>query len=123
MAWKTIKVSLNFDATSMNCRGGKIRAEIRVQGETDAGGDGNEFTVYLKDDYLPPDILWDSGPLHEAPSSVLDRKFGVDLWCNDKCHVVGPAGSSKERVAEIYAHVISKGRESQTGEFKISCRR
>jgi len=123
MAWKKLKVSLNFDSTSMNCEGGRVNAQVRVQGETDAQGDGNEYTVYLKDDYLPPDILWDSGPLTEPPSRLVDRKFDVELRCNRRCHVCGPNGSSRERVAEIYAHVLSVGRESQTGEFKIACTR
>ncbi|MBT8061627.1 MAG: hypothetical protein HKO64_02605 [Xanthomonadales bacterium] len=123
MAWKKLKVSLNFDSTSMDCDGGRVVAQVRVQGETDGGQDDNEYTVFLKDDYLPPDVLWNSGPRTEPPSQHVDRKFEVELWCNDRCHVSGPAGSSKERVAEVYAHALSVGRESQTGEFKIACRK
>lgn len=123
MAWKTIKVSLNFDATSMGCATGRITVQVRVQGETDESDMGNSYVVYLKDDYLPPDILWDSGPQSEPPQQFIDRKFEVELWCDNQCHVTGPAGSSKERVAEIYAHAISQGRESQTAEFKIACKR
>jgi len=121
MAWDILNVSLAVSATSMSCQDGSVAATVTVTGRTDASGEANYFTASLRDDHFIPDILWDSGPQEVGSGETLKRCFEVDLWCNKRCKVVGPAGSSGEKTAEIYAHVLGGRREGQSDNIPVTC--
>ena len=121
MAWNILNVSLAISATTKACQGGRVTATLTVTGSTDESSEANHFTASLRDDHVIPDILWDSGPQEVGSGETLKRSFEVDLWCNKKCKVVGPAGSSGEKTAEIYAYVLGGRREGQSDDIPVSC--
>ncbi len=121
MGWNILNVSLALSATSINCQDGKVTATVTVTGTTDESGEANYFTASLRDDHVIADILWDSGPQEIGSGETLKRSFEVELWCNKRCKVVGPAGSSGEKSAEIYAHVLGGEREGQSDNIPVSC--
>ena len=98
-----------------------MTATVTVNGKTDESSETNHFTVSLRDDHFIVDILWDSGPQEVGSGATVMRSFEVDLWCNKKCKVVGPAGSSGEKTAEIYAYVLGGQREGQSDNIPLSC--
>lgn len=121
MAWKILKVSLAISDTNIDCKGGKSTATITVSGETDDVDVINHFNASLRDDHVIPDILWKSGQQSAAAGETIMRNFETDIWCNKRCKVVGPAGSSHEKTAELYAYVVGEELESQSGNIPVSC--
>jgi hypothetical protein len=121
MAWIILNADLIVSNTSVACRGGKIMATITVSGKTDHAEVTNHYTASLRDDHVLPDILWDSGPLTAGPDEKVLQVFEVELWCNKRRKVVGPAGSSHEKTAEIYAHVAAEEREGQSDNIQVRC--
>lgn len=123
MGWINLNASLSVSAKSVPCKDGVITATVTVSGRTDDTKEVNSYTASLRDDYVIPDILWDSGPQSVGASMHIETSFPVEVRCNEQCHIVGPGGSSGERVAELYAHVISEELESASDEIKVSCER
>ena len=122
MAWKFLNTSLTVSARSMACADGKIMATVVVAGETDDDGQLNHYKVSLRDDHVIPDILWDSGQIESGPGQSVNQGFEVELCCDKRCKVVGPAGSSHERTAEIYSHIIGEEREGQSDNISVTCK-
>jgi len=122
MAWKFLNTRLEVNATSMACGDGKIIATVSVSGETDDDRQANHYKATVRDDHVIPDILWDSGQIEVGPGESLNQSFEVELWCNKRCKLVGPAGSSHERTAEIYSHVAGKEREGQSNNISVTCK-
>ena len=121
MAWEILTVSLAMSDTSMVSEGGRVTATVKVSGRTDDAGVSNQFTASVRDDHFIPDILGDSGPQTVEPGETIQQSFEVELWCNKRRKVVGPAGSSHERTAEVYAYVAGEEREGQSDNIPISC--
>jgi len=121
MAWKILNVSLEISDTNIPCKGGKAIAIVTVKGKTDDEKIRNQFKASLRDDHVIPDILWDSGPQWAGPGETVQKKFEVELWCNSRCKVVGPAGSSHEKIAEVYALVAGEEREGQSDDIAVTC--
>ena len=105
----------------MQCDGGLVTATLTVTGKTDQQDEMNSYTASIRDDYVIPDILWDSGPQSVGPDTEIDESFTVQLSCNDKCKVVGPNGSSGERTAELYAYALSDDLEAASNEVPVTC--
>ena len=123
MAWEILNISLAMSDTEIACEGGKAIATITVTGRTDDQKVTNHYTASLRDDHFMPDILWDSGQQAVGPGESVRQQFEVDIWCNKRCKVVGPAGSSHEKTAELYAHVSGEEREGQSDNIPVTCAR
>ena len=121
MGLSILNASISVSATSMPCDGGTITATVTVTGQTDDQKELNSYTASIRDDYVIPDILWKSEPQTAEAGSPINQVFTVELSCNDKCKVVGPNGSSGERVAELYAYVIGGGLEGASDEIPVTC--
>ena len=121
MGWAILNVSLSVNATSMLCKGGNIVATVTVTGRTDDKKEVNHYTVSIRDDYVIPDILWESEPQSADVNEDIKRSYTVELSCDEKCKVVGPHGSSGERTAELYGYVIGGRRESASNEIPVTC--
>jgi hypothetical protein len=121
MGWAILNVSLSVNATSMPCEDGNITATVTVTGQTDDKKEVNTYTASIRDDYVIPDILWESGPQSADVNAHIEQSFTVELSCDKKCKVVGPNGSSGERIAELYAYVIGGGREGASDEIPVTC--
>jgi len=121
MGWNILNTSLSVSADSMPCDGGLVTATVTVTGKTDEKKEMNSFTASIRDDYVIPDILWESGPQAFGPDVEVNETFTVQLSCDTKCHVVGPDGSSGERTAELYAYVLSEELEAASDEVPLSC--
>lgn len=121
MGWVILNTSLSVSADSMPCDGGLVTATLTVSGKTDEKKEMNRFTASIRDDYVIPDILWESGPQAVGIDVEVNETFKVQLSCNKKCHVVGPDGSSGERTAELYAYVLSEELEAASNEVPLSC--
>ncbi len=121
MGWVILNTSLSVSADSMPCDGGLVTATMTVTGKTDDKKELNSFTASIRDDYVIPDILWDSGPQTFGPGMEVNEVFKVQMSCNKKGHVVGPDGSSGERTAELYAHVLSEELEAASDEVPVTC--
>ncbi len=121
MGWVSLNTSLSVSADSMPCDGGLVTATLTVTGRTDEKKEMNSFTASIRDDYVIPDILWESGPQSVGADVEVDETFTVQLSCNEKCHVVGPDGSSGERTAELYAYVLSEELEAACDEVPLTC--
>lgn len=121
MGWINLNTSLSVSEESVPCDGGLATATLTVTGKTDDKKELNSFTASIRDDYVIPDILWQSGPQTFGPEFEVNETFTVQLSCNDKCHVVGPDGSSGERTAELYAHVLSDDLEAASDEVLLTC--
>ncbi len=100
---------------------GRATATVSVEGATDANDGPNTFQAFLKDDYLFTDTIWKSGEISVASNTKVNETYTVELWCDKRCKVVGPHGSTRERRAEIYAHVLSDDLESHTDEVIVEC--
>ena len=81
----------------------------------------NRYDASIRDDYVIPDILWESGPQTVEPGTEVNRSFTVELRCNEKGKVVGPNGSSGERRAELYAYVLTDELEASSDEVPVTC--
>lgn len=123
MAWRILNTSLSVDADTIMCDGGLVTATLIVTGETDGKDDDNSYTASIRDDYVIPDILWDSGPQMVGANAEVNETFKVQLSCNKSGKVVGPNGSSGERIAELYAYVLSENLDSASDEVTVSCLR
>ena len=121
MGWNILNVSLSVNATSMPCEDGTITATVTVTGQTDDKNEGNSYTASIRDDYVIPDILWQSEPQAVDPDSHVNQSHSVEVSCNKRCHVVGPHGSSGERTAELYAYVIGDEMEGASDELPVTC--
>ena len=121
MGWVILNVSLSVNATSMPCKGGNITATVTVTGKTDDKKEVNNYTVSIRDDYVFPDILWETQQQSADVNAHIEQSFTVELNCDKKCKVVGPNGSSGERTAELYAHVIGGGCEGASNEIPVTC--
>lgn len=121
MGWVNLNTSLSVSADSMPCDGGLVTATLTVSGKTDDKKELNNFTASIRDDYVIPDILWESGMQTVGPDVEVNESFTVQLSCNEKCHVVGPDGSSGERTAELYAYVLSEELEAASDETLLTC--
>ncbi|MBT8065260.1 MAG: hypothetical protein KJN94_09585 [Gammaproteobacteria bacterium] len=121
MGWILLNASLSVSADSMACEGGSVTATVTVTGKTDDRKEVNEYTASIRDDYVIPDILWDSGPKSVGANAEVEESFTVEIRCNEKCHVVGPDGDSGERTAELYAYVLSEELEGASDEVPVTC--
>lgn len=121
MGWVVLNVSLSVNATSMPCKGGKVTATVTVTGKTDDEKEVNNYTASIRDDYVFPDILWQSEPQTADVNAHIEKVFTVELTCNKKCKVIGPNGSSGERTAELYGYVIGGGCEGASNEIPVTC--
>jgi hypothetical protein len=121
MGWINLNTSLSVSADSMPCDGGLVTATLTVTGKTDDKKELNNFTASIRDDYVIPDILWESGMQSIGPDVEINESFRVQLSCNEKCHVIGPDGSSGERTAELYAYVLSEDLEAASDETLLTC--
>jgi hypothetical protein len=122
MAWEILNVSLSVSDTTIACEGGKATATVSVTGKTDGSKTENHYTASLRDDHFMPDILWDSGRQSIGPDESLQTQFEVEIWCDRRGKVVGPAGSSHERTAELYAYVSGEEMEGQSDNISVSCK-
>lgn len=121
MAWNFLNTSLTVSAKTMACKGGTIIASVKVTGQTNDDKVVNHYSVKLLDDHIIPDVLWTSGPHEAGPGTSLNEVFEVELSCNKRCKVIGPQGSSHEKTAEIYSHVIGEESEGQSDDIAVSC--
>ena len=121
MAWHILNTSLSVDANTMKCNGGLVTATLTVTGKTDGQDEVNSYTASIRDDYVIPDTLWDSGPQSAGPNTEVNETFKVQLSCSKSGKVVGPNGSSGEKTAELYAYVLSEDLESASGETIVTC--
>lgn len=121
MAWTLLNIKLSLSDECIKVDGGKVTATITVSGNTDGTNPVNPYTVTLKDDHFLSDTLWDSGPQSAGSGEHFSRDFEVELWCNKWGRVVGPAGSSHEKKAELYAHVAGAEREGATDNIRLTC--
>ena len=121
MGWRTLNTSLSVDANTIKCDGGLVTATVTVSGTTDGADEVNTFTASIRDDYVIPDILWDSGPHSAGPNAEFTETFEVQLSCNKSGKVIGPNGSSGEKTAELYSYVLTEELESASNEVKVSC--
>ena len=121
MAWLILNTSLSVDANTMKCDGGFVTATLIVTGKTDGQDEVNSYTASIRDDYVIPDILWDSGPQSVGPNTEVNESFTVQLSCSKSGKVVGPNGSSGEKTAELYAYVLSENLESASDETPVTC--
>ena len=121
MGWILLNASLDVSADSMACDGGSVTATVTVTGRTDEKKEVNEYNASIRDDYVIPDILWESGPKSVGANAEVDETYTVELGCNGKCHVVGPNGDSGERKAELYAYVLSEELEGASDEVPVTC--
>jgi hypothetical protein len=90
-------------------------------GETDGDDEENTYMAFLKEDHILPDTIWKSGKVSVAPNSSVEKTYSVELWCNKRCKVVGPHGSTHERRADVYAYVLSGDLEWQSTEIAVEC--
>lgn len=121
MGWIVLNVKLSVSSTSMSCKGGMISATVTVTGQTDDNEGENSYTAFIKEDHVIPDILWKSEPQAAMPGTTVNQSHSIELNCNDRCHVIGPHGSSRESTAEIYAYVIGGRREGQSDDLPVRC--
>ena len=121
MAWRILNTSLSVDANTMKCDGGLVTATLTVTGKTDGQDEASIYTASIRDDYVIPDILWDSGPQSVGSNTEVNKSFKVKLSCSKLCKVVGPNGSSGEKTAELYAYVLSEDLESASDETIVTC--
>ncbi len=121
MGWILLNASLSVSADTMPCDGGSVTATVTVTGKTDDKEEVNEYTASIRDDYVIPDILWDSGLKSVGANAEVEESYKVDLSCNGKCHVIGPDGDSGERKAELYAYVLSEELEGASDEVPVTC--
>lgn len=121
MAWTHLNVKLTVNDTTIERQGGKIVATLTVSGVTDEQDESNSFVATLRDDHIIPDIMWNSGKQAVGPAESVNQRFEVELRCNRRGKVVGPDGSSHEKTARVYAHVVSAEMESQSNDIPVSC--
>lgn len=121
MAWTSLNTTLSVSADSMACDGGVVTATLTVTGTTDDERGMNSYHASIRDDYVIPDILWESGPQTVEPKTEVNESFTVELRCNEKGKVVGPDGSSGERTAELYAYVLTEELEASSDEVPVTC--
>jgi len=121
MGWIVLNAALTVSADSMPCEGGAVTATVTVSGKTDDTKEVNSYTASIRDDYIFPDILWQSEPQSVGPGSQFEETFSVEISCDRKCHVIGPHGSSGERTAELYAYAIGEGVEGASDEVPVTC--
>lgn len=121
MAWTRLTVKLTVSGTRIEREGGRVIATVTVSGTTDGDDESNSCEASLRDDHLMPDILWKSGPITVGPAENVRRVFETALTCDRRGKVVGPAGSSHQKTANVYARVISAELESQSPDIPVSC--
>lgn len=121
MAWINLNTSLAVSAKTMACKGGKVTAKVTVSGRTNDDKVINHYSVSLRDDHVIPDILWKTGPHDVGPGETLSKVYEVELSCNARCKVIGPDGSSHERTAEVYSHILGEDAEGQSDDIAVSC--
>lgn len=121
MAWVNINIKLSLSSKSIPCDGGFATATVTLSGLTDDADAVNPYVASLRDDHVIPDVLWNSGPMQAGFSERLERQFEIRLFCDEKCHVAGPDGSSFERAAEVYAHVLATQLEAQSDDVSVGC--
>jgi hypothetical protein len=121
MAWVILNAAITISDSSMSCQGGAITATVTITGQTDDAEETNNYTASIRDDYVIPDILWESELQSFGAGEEVNQAFSVQMTCNKKCHVTGPNGSSGERVAELYAYVLGGRREGASDEVKVTC--
>ena len=121
MSWTKLIVHLDIEPRSICCSDGKAIATVTMLGETDGDDEGNTYMAFLKEDHILPDTIWKSGKVSVAPNSSVEKTYSVELWCNKRCKVVGPHGSTHERRADVYAYVLSGDLEWQSTEIAVEC--
>ncbi len=121
MSWAKLIVHLEIEPRSICCSDGKAIATITVLGATDGGDEENTYMAFLKEDHILPDRIWKSGEVSVAPNSSIEKTYSIELWCNKRCKVVGPHGSTHERRADVYAYVLSDDLEWQSTEIAVEC--
>ena len=123
MSWAKLIVHLNIKPQSIAFSGSKAIASVRVHGETDGDEGENAYEAFLKEDHILPDTIWRSGEVSVAPNSRIEKTYSVELWCNKRCKVVGPHGSTHERCADVYAYVLGENLEWKSDEVAVECKK
>lgn len=121
MGWEILNIALSVSADSMPCQDGKVTATVVVSGRTDANKGTNSYVASIRDDYIFPDILWQSDARAVGPNEEVEDSYSVEISCDEKCHVIGPHGSSGERTAELYGQVEGGEFENNTDEVPVRC--
>ena len=114
-------MKLSVSADTIACPNGKVTATLVVSGRTDADKEVNSYIASIRDDYVFPDILWQSEARTVGPEEEVEDSFDVEITCDERCHVIGPHGSSHERTAELYGQVDGGDCENSTDEVPVRC--
>ena len=121
MSWVKLIVHLDIEPRSMCCDDGTTIATVTIHGETNGDDEENTYESYLKEDHVLPDVIWKSGEVSVPANGKIEKTHSVKLWCDKRCKVVGPHGSTRERRADVYAYVLGGDLEWKSNEIPVEC--